>query len=126
MGNVNRVIIVGNLGGDPELRRTPSGQAYCHLNVATHEVFRDPSGQRQQRTEWHRVTCWSQTAESCVRFLRKGQPVFVEGRLTFSEWEDRDGSKRRSAGEVATRVVFLSGQRSQEPRQEAGDALQAA
>jgi single-strand DNA-binding protein len=107
MGNVNKVILVGNLGADPELKRTSSNRAFCHLRVATTEVFKDASGQRQERTEWHRVTVWGDTAEQCARFLTKGRSVFIEGRLETHSWDDKDGKKRWSTDIIANRVVFL-------------------
>ena len=109
MGNVNKVILVGNLGADPELKRTPNQRTYCHLSVATSHVFKDKEGQRQEKTEWHRVTVWGENAENCVRFVGKGSSVFVEGRLETRSWEDKEGKKRWSTDVVATRVVFLGG-----------------
>lgn len=109
MGNVNKIILVGNLGADPELKRTPNQRAFCHLSVATNHVFKDQSGHRQQKTEWHRVTVWGETAEHCARFLTKGRTVFIEGRLETRSWEDKEGKKRSATDVVATRVVFLGG-----------------
>jgi single-strand DNA-binding protein len=109
MGSVNKVILVGNLGADPELKYTPSNRPVCNLSVATNEVFKDKSGQRQERTEWHRVTVWGDQAENCSKYLAKGRMVYLEGRLQTRSWDDKDGKKRYSTEVVADRVVFLSG-----------------
>jgi single-strand DNA-binding protein len=109
MGSVNKVILIGNLGADPELKYTPSNRPVCNLSVATNEVFKDKGGQRQERTEWHRVTVWGEQAENCSKYLAKGRTVYVEGRLQTRSWDDKDGKKRYSTDVVADRVVFLSG-----------------
>jgi single-strand DNA-binding protein len=109
MGNVNKVILVGNLGADPELKQTPGSRPYCHLRLATSQVFKDKDGKRQERTDWHRITVWGDTADHCARFLARGRPVYVEGRLEHRQWQDREGQKRYSTDVVATKVVFLSG-----------------
>lgn len=108
-GSVNKVIVLGNLGGDPELKYLPSGQAVCDLRVATTEVFKDKSDQRQERTEWHRVVVWGKTAENCAKYLRKGQQVYVEGRLQTRSWENKEGVKQYTTEIVADQVVFLRG-----------------
>jgi single-strand DNA-binding protein len=112
MGNVNKVILVGNLGAAPELKQTTGNRPYCHLRLATSQVFKDKAGQRQEKTDWHRVTVWGTSADHCVRFLSRGRPVYVEGRLEQRQWQDKDGQKRYATDVVATRVVFLSGQGS--------------
>jgi single-strand DNA-binding protein len=109
MGSVNKVILIGNLGADPELKYTPSNRPVCNLSVATNEVFKDKAGQRQERTEWHRVTVWGEQAEHCSKYLSKGRSVYVEGRLQTRSWDDKEGKKRYSTDIVADRVVFLSG-----------------
>src|SRR3954467_9616091 len=109
MGSVNKVILVGNLGADPELKYTPTNRPLCNLSVATNEVFKDKSGQRQEKTEWHRVTVWGEQAEHCSKYLAKGRSVYVEGRLQTRSWDDKEGKKRYSTDVVADRVVFLSG-----------------
>src|SRR6476619_7042569 len=108
MGSVNKVILVGNLGADPELKYTPSNRPVCNLNLATNEVFKDKTGQRQERTEWHRVTVWGDQAENCSKYLAKGRTVYIEGRLQTRSWDDKDGKKRYSTDIVADRVVLLS------------------
>ena len=110
MGSVNKVILVGNLGADPELKYTPSNRPVCNLSIATNEVFKDKGGQRQERTEWHRVTVWGEQAENCSKYLAKGRMVYIEGRLQTRSWDDKtDGKKRYSTEIVADRVTFLGG-----------------
>jgi single-strand DNA-binding protein len=106
MGSVNKVILIGNLGADPELKYTPSSRALCNLRIATTDVFKDKSGQRQERTEWHRVTVWGDQAENCSKYLSKGRSVYVEGRLQTRSY-DKDGQKHYATDVVADRVVFL-------------------
>ena len=108
MGSVNKVILIGNLGADPELKYTPTNRPVCNLSVATNEVFKDKSGQRQEKTEWHRVTVWGDQAENCSKYLAKGRTVYIEGRLQTRSWDDKEGKKRYSTEIVADRVVFLS------------------
>ena len=109
MGSVNKVILVGNLGADPELKYTPSNRPVCNLSVATNEVWKDKSGQKQERTEWHRVNVWGEQAENCSKFLAKGRMIYVEGRLQTRSWDDKEGKKRYTTEVVADRVVFLGG-----------------
>jgi single-strand DNA-binding protein len=109
MASVNKVILIGNLGADPELKHTPSNRPVCNLSLATNEVFKDKSGQRQERTEWHRVTVWGEAAENCAKYLAKGRSAYIEGRLQTRSWDDKDGKKRYSTDIVADRVVFLAG-----------------
>ena len=109
MSNLNSVQIIGNLGQDPELRKTGNGTSVANLSVATHEVFKDDSGERQQRTEWHRVVVFGKQAESCAEFLAKGRQVHVEGSLRTREWKDKEGSSHRTTEIVARSVKFLGG-----------------
>jgi single-strand DNA-binding protein len=106
MGSVNKVILIGNLGADPELKYTPSSRPLCNLRIATTDVFKDKSGARQERTEWHRVTVWGDQAENCNKYLSKGRSVYVEGRLQTRSY-DKDGQKHYATDIVADRVVFL-------------------
>ena len=108
MGSVNKVILVGNLGADPELKYTPSSRALCNLRIATTEVFKDKGGQRQEKTEWHRVTVWGDQAENCSKYLAKGRSVYIEGRLQTRSY-DKEGQKHYATDVVADRVVFLGG-----------------
>ncbi len=107
--SVNKAIIIGNLGSDPEVRYTQSGTAVANLSIATNERWTDKNGERQERTEWHRVVVFGKTAENCQKYLSKGRQVYVEGRLQTDEWEDRDGNKRKTTEIVAQNVTFLSG-----------------
>jgi single-strand DNA-binding protein len=109
MGSVNKVILVGNLGSDPELKYTPSNRPVCNLSVATNEVWKDKNGQKQEKTEWHRVNVWGEQAEHCSKYLSKGRMVYVEGRLQTRSWDDKEGKKRYSTEIVADRVTFLGG-----------------
>jgi len=106
---INKAILVGNLGQDPELRYTASGQAVCNMRLATSEKWSGRDGELKERTEWHTVVAWGKTAESCDRFLSKGRQVYVEGRIQTRSWEDRDGNPRKSTEVVATKVLFLQG-----------------
>ena len=108
MGSINKVILIGNLGADPELKYTPSSRPLCNLRIATTDVFKDKSGQRQEKTEWHRVTVWGDTAENCNKYLSKGRSVYIEGRLQTRSY-DKDGQKHYATDVVADRVVFLGG-----------------
>jgi len=109
MGSVNKVILVGNLGRDAELRYTPGGAAVATINMATTEVWNDKSGQRQEKTEWHRVVLWGKTAESLNEYLTKGKQIYVEGRLQTRQWDDKDGNKRYTTEIRSDRVVLLGG-----------------
>ena len=108
MASVNKVILVGNLGQDPELRHTQTGVAVCTLNIATTDV-RMEGGQRQEKTEWHRVIVWQKQAENCAKYLAKGRSVFIEGRLQTRSWDDQQGQKRYTTEIVAQNVQFLGG-----------------
>jgi single-strand DNA-binding protein len=108
-GGVNKVILVGNLGANPELKYLPSGQAVCEMRLATSDSYTDKQGQRQERTEWHRVVVWGKTAENCSQYLSKGRQVYVEGRLQTRSWDDKEGNKRYTTEVVANQVVFLAG-----------------
>lgn len=108
-GGVNKVILVGNLGKDPEVRYTPSGQPVANFNLATSESWTDKQGQRQERTEWHRIVVWGKQAELCGEYLAKGRMVYIEGKLQTRQWDDRDGNKRYTTEVQATQVTFLGG-----------------
>ncbi len=108
MGSVNKVILVGNLGRDAELRYTPGGAAVATLNLATTETWNDKEGQRQEKTEWHRVILWGKQAETLNQYLQKGKQIYVEGRLQTRQWDDKDGNKRYTTEVRGDRVVLLS------------------
>jgi single-strand DNA-binding protein len=107
MASVNKVILIGNLGRDPELRYTKDGRAVANFTLATSERWRDKEGAPQDRTEWHRIVVWDKQAENCAQYLQKGRSVYVEGRLQTREWEDREGQKRQTTEIVALNVTFL-------------------
>ena len=107
MAGVNKAILVGNLGRDPELRQTPNGQSVVNFTLATSENWTDKSGERQERTEWHRIVAWGRTAEMCNQYLSKGRTVYVEGRIQTREWEDKDGNKRYTTEVNAQTVNFI-------------------
>lgn len=109
--SVNKVIILGRLGQDPELKYTPSGAAVCNFSLATSESWNDKAtGQKQERTEWHRVVVWGKLAELCNQYLSKGRQAFVEGKLQTRSWEDKDGNKRYTTEIAASTVQFIGGQ----------------
>lgn len=109
MAGINKVILIGNLGADPELRYTPGGQAVADLRLATSRRWQGKDGSPQEETQWHRVVVWGKQAEQCKEFLAKGRQVFIEGRLQTRSWEDRDGNKRYTTEVVAQQVQFLGG-----------------
>lgn len=109
MASINKVILIGNLGNDPEVRFTPSGSAVANFNIATNESWKDKNGQDQDRTEWHKIVVWGKQAENCGEYLSKGRPVYIEGKLQTREWNDKDGNKRYTTEVVAQTVQFLGG-----------------
>ena len=107
--SVNKVILIGNLGRDPETRFTNSGSSVTNFSIATKESFADKSGARQERTDWHNITVWGKQGEACAQYLKKGSSVYVEGRISYREYEAKDGSGKRKVTEiVAMRTQFLS------------------
>ena len=105
----NKIILVGNLGKDPELRYTPQGTAVCSFTMATNEKRRDKSGEFQNIATWFKVTLWGNQAETASKYLAKGRPVYIEGRLRIEEWTDRDGNNRQSLEVNGTDMQFLGG-----------------
>lgn len=110
----NKVIVVGNLGRDPELRYTPQGTPVCSFTVATNEKRKDKAGEMQDVTTWFRVTLWGRQAETASQYLTKGRPVYIEGRLRLEEWTDRDGKTRSTLEVHATDMQFIGGTRGDE------------
>lgn len=108
MSGINKVIIVGRLGQDPEMKAVGQGSTVTRLNVATSESWMDKSGNKQERTEWHRISVWGKQAEHCAKYLSKGREVYVEGKLQTRSWED-NGQKKYATEIVATTVQFLGG-----------------
>lgn len=107
--SVNKVILVGRLGQDPELKYTPSGASVCNFSLATSENWVDKSGQKAERTEWHRIVVWGKLAELCNQYLSKGRQAYVEGKLQTRSWEDQSGQKRYTTEIMASTVQFLGG-----------------
>lgn len=105
----NKIIIIGNLGRDPELRYTPQGDAVCNFSVAVNDKRRDKAGELQDLTTWFRITLWRRQAENASKYLTKGSPVYVEGRLRVEEWTDRDGKSRYTLEVQATDMQFIGG-----------------
>jgi single-strand DNA-binding protein len=109
MASVNKAILIGNLGKDPELRYTPSGQAVASFPLATSERFKDKDGNWQERTDWHNVVVWGRQGETVKEYLRKGRSAYVEGRIQTRSYEDRDGNKKWVTEIIASRIQFLGG-----------------
>jgi single-strand DNA-binding protein len=107
--SVNKVILLGRLGQDPELKYTPGGSPVCNFSLATTESWTDKSGQKQEKTEWHRVVVWGKLAELCNQYLAKGRQAFLEGRLQTRSWDDKDGNKRYTTEILASTVQFIGG-----------------
>jgi single-strand DNA-binding protein len=125
-GSVNKVILIGRLGADPEVRYTPSGTPVANFRIATSEIWNDKQGQKQERTEWHRIVAWSKLAELCGEYLSKGRQVYVEGRLQTRQWDDRDGNKRYTTEVQAQTITFLGGRGDgAEPRAKSSGASAA-
>ena len=110
MASLNRVMLIGNVGTDPEMRFTPNGSPVTSFRIATNRVFTTSDGERKQETEWFTVVSWRKLAESCNQFLTKGQRVYVEGSLRTRTWEGQDGQKRSRVEVIANRVLFLDKQ----------------
>ncbi len=107
--SVNKVILLGRLGQDPELKYTPGGAPVCNFSLATTEAWTDKQGQKQEKTEWHRVVVWGKLAELCNQYLAKGRQAFLEGRLQTRSWDDKDGNKRYTTEILANTVQFIGG-----------------
>jgi len=111
-GSVNKVILIGRLGKDPELKYTPSGAPVVNFSLATDESFKDRSGEQQNRTEWHRIVAWGKLAEICGEYLTKGKQVYIEGSIRSRQWEDQSGNKR-TAYEIVARQMTMLGSRAE-------------
>ena len=107
--SLNKAMLIGNLGKDPELRFTPSGRAVARFPVATSEQWTDANGQRQDRTEWHNIVVWGKQAETCGQYLAKGRQVFVEGSIRTRQYDDKEGNKRYITEVIGQRIQFLGG-----------------
>ncbi|MCP4583129.1 MAG: single-stranded DNA-binding protein [candidate division Zixibacteria bacterium] len=113
MASVNKAILIGNLGKDPELRYTPSGQAVASFSIATTRKWRDKDGQPQEQTDWHNIVVWGRMAETAKEYLAKGRPVYIEGRIQNRSYDDKEGNKRYISEVVATTMQFLGGRSDQ-------------
>ena len=113
MSGLNKVILIGNLGGDPEMKKLDSGRARTTFSIATSSNWTDKSGERQERTEWHRIVAWGKTGELAAEYLSKGRQVCVEGRIQTRKWQDKEGGDRYTTEVVADNVTFL-GSRKQD------------
>lgn len=107
MGSVNKAILVGNLGSDPEGRFLPSGQPVANFNIATTEKWTGKDGNPGEKTEWHRIVVFGKSAENCQKYLKKGRQVYIEGRIQTREWNDKEGHKRTTTEIIANQVTFL-------------------
>jgi single-strand DNA-binding protein len=123
--SLNKVIIIGNLGGDPEMRFTPSGNSVTTFSVATNRVFNSADGQRKEETEWFSVVTWSKLAENCNRFLTKGQRIYVEGRLHTRTWDGQDGQKHTRTEIIANNVIFLDRKAAGSTLEEKGEETES-
>jgi single-strand DNA-binding protein len=119
MASVNKVILVGTLGRDPEIRYMPSGDAIASFSIATNDTWKDKSGKKQERTEWHRISMFGKPAEIAGQYLKKGSNVYLEGRLQTRKWADKDGVERQTTEVVADRMQMLGGSR---PNQESASS----
>ena len=111
MSSLNKVLLIGNLGSDPETRFTPSGAQVANFSLATSESWNDKDGQRQERTEWHRIVLWRRLAEIAGQYLKKGSKVYIEGKLQTRSWEDQQGHKRQTTEIVASTMKMLGAER---------------
>lgn len=109
--SVNKVILIGHLGSNPEVRYTPAGAAVANFNLATNESWTNKQGQREERTEWHKLVVWGKLAELCGQYLKKGSQAYVEGRLQTRQWQDKDGQQRYTT-EIQAQVVQFLGTRA--------------
>lgn len=115
MASINKVILIGNLGRDPETRYLPNGDAVTNVSIATTETWKDKNGEKQEKTEWHRVTFYRRLAEIAGEYLKKGSQIYVEGRIEYRKWQDKDGQDRYSTDIVATEMKMLGAKSSSEP-----------
>jgi single-strand DNA-binding protein len=119
-GSVNKVILIGRLGKDPELKYTPNGTPVAKFSLATDEVFKDRSGEKKQRTEWHNIVAWSKLAEICSQYLTKGKQVYIEGSIQSQQWEDKQTGAKRTKYEIIARQMTMLGSRGDAERPSAG------
>lgn len=113
MPSVNKVILLGHLGGDPELRYLPDGSPVASFSIATNETWKDKNGEKQERTEWHRCQAWGRLAEIAGEYLKKGAPVYLEGKIRTRKWQDKNGQDRYTTEIVVERLQMLGGKRDE-------------
>ncbi len=121
---VNKVMLIGRLGRDPDMRYTGGGTPVCNFSLATDESYTDKSGERQKKTEWHNIVAWGKLAENCSKLLSKGKLAYVEGKLQTREWDDRDGNKRKTTEIVISRMRVLTPREGPAPDTEAGAGIE--
>jgi len=112
MASLNKAMLIGNLGKDPEVRYLSKGQAVANFNIATSSVWKDAEGKKQEKTEWHRVVAFGKLAETCGEYLSKGKQVFIEGRIQTREWEDKNGQKRWTT-EIVAHIMIMLGRKGE-------------
>jgi single-strand DNA-binding protein len=115
-GSVNKVILIGRLGKDPEMKYTPSGAPVCKFSLATDAVWKDKTGEQQQQTEWHNIVTWGKLAEICAEYLAKGRQVYIEGSIRSRQWEDKQTGNKRTAYEIVARQMTMLGSRADSER----------
>ena len=120
MGSLNKVMLIGNLGRDAEMRHTSGGTAVSTLNLATTETWKDKDGQKQEKTEWHRIIVWGKTAEALSQYLTKGKQIYVEGRLQTRQWDDKEGVTRYTTEIKSDRITLLGGRRDEDDQPRGG------
>ena len=125
MSSVNKVILIGRLGKDPEVKYTPSGAPVAKFTLATDEVFKDRAGEQQRRTEWHTIVAWNRLAEICGEYLTKGKQIYIEGSIRSHQWEDQSGNKR-TAYEIQARDMKMLGSKSDSPQPDRSSAAAAS
>ena len=107
MRGVNRVMLIGNLGRDPELKATPSGQVLARFSIATTETWKNPQGEKQSKTEWHNIVAWGNLATICEKYLKKGKEIALDGRITYRNWEDKNGTKHTTTEIIANEILMI-------------------
>ncbi len=112
-GSLNKVLLIGHLGSDPELRYTPSGDSVVNFNLATNRAYKDKTGSLQEKTEWHRIVVWRKLAETCKGYLKKGSHIYIEGRLSSRSWEGKDGSKKFITEIIANNMQMLDSRQTE-------------
>jgi single-strand DNA-binding protein len=125
MAGINKVILIGNLGKDPELRYTPNSQAVATFSLATTEKWKDKEGKFQEKTEWHNVVAWGKQAEICKEYLKKGSPVYVEGRIQHRSYDDKDGNNRYIT-EIVARMVQMLGRKGEAKEEPVSQDLESS